>query len=125
MGVDYKDGSTTYQQRTYNTVGWNKCIVQSDSTREVKRIYGYMTSESSPYQIAYIDSVELLRTHLDRTQYNTLLRNQKWIIDKKIDTRSKEAIKNELKNEVKIEAEKPKEKKEKVQKLNELVYPSK
>lgn len=125
MGVDYKDGSTAYQQRTYNVNGWNRCVLQSDSTREVKRIYGYLNYEPTSFQIAYLDSVELLRTHLDRNQYNKLMRKQKWIIDKKIDTRSKDAIKKELSEEKELVAEEPKKKKVKEIKLNKEVYPDK
>lgn len=97
MGVDYKDGSTTYQQKNYNTEGWHKCKIQSDSIRDVVRIYGYIVYKPTPYLISYLDSVELLRTHLDRSTYTTSLRQQKFIMDKalvKEEKKDTEALKD-------------------------------
>lgn len=79
MGVDYKDGSTAYRYATVSGEGWKSYKIQSDSTREVTRIYGYMTYNSQQRQAVYVDSVELLRTHLDRSNYSALLNHQKWV----------------------------------------------
>ena len=82
MGLDYEDGSTAFQQTTFNGEGWHRCKLQSDSTRDVKRVYGYLEYESQPQKTVFIDSVEMLRTHLDKRGYTTALRQQKWIIDR-------------------------------------------
>lgn len=79
MGVDYKDGSTSYRYITVTNDGWKSYKLQSDTTREVTRIYGYMTYNSQQRQAVYLDSVELLRTHLDRTTYTGVMRQQKWV----------------------------------------------
>ena len=101
MGVDYKDGSTSYQQRNYSVDGWHKCAIQSDSTRDVNRIYGYLVYTPTPYHVAFLDSVELLRTHLDNKSYSTLLRHQKYIIDKKV--QKEQVVPEEIKDVQKIE----------------------
>ncbi|MBE6311425.1 MAG: DUF4296 domain-containing protein [Bacteroidales bacterium] len=101
MGVDYKDGSTTYQQKNYNTEGWHKCKIQSDSVRDVIRIYGYIVYTPTPYMISYLDSVELLRTHLERSTYTTLLRQQKFIMDKAL-VKEEKKITETLKDEQKV-----------------------
>ena len=82
MGLDYEDGSTAFQQTTFNGEGWHRCKLQSDSRRDVKRVYGYLEYESQPQKTVFIDSVEMLRTHLDKRGYTTALRQQKWIIDR-------------------------------------------
>lgn len=79
MGVDYKDGSTAYRYATVSGEGWKSYKIQSDSTREVTRIYGYITYNSQQRQAVYVDSVELLRTHLDRSNYSALISHQKWV----------------------------------------------
>lgn len=79
IGVDYKDGSSAFVYRTATRDGWNHCILQSDSLRDVKRIYGYLSYKSKPKQAMYVDSVELLRTHLDRKTYEPAMKLQKWI----------------------------------------------
>ena len=70
FALDYSDGGTTYVYRTATNSGWNKIILQSDSTRTVRRIYGYMNYQLVPSAIIYVDSVQLVRTHLDRSNYD-------------------------------------------------------
>ena len=76
VGVDYKDGSTSYQQKNYSVDGWHRCKIQSDSVRDVKRIYGYIMYNPTAYYVSYLDSVELIRTHLDRTIITLLCDNK-------------------------------------------------
>ena len=98
MGVDYKDGATAFVYRTITGDGWNRCVLQSDSLREVRRIYAYMTYMSQPKQIICVDSVELLRTHLDRKGYESAMKLQKTIETKKpVDNEKQE--KDSLKTE--------------------------
>lgn len=71
LAVDYDDGSTSYMTRTTNYDGWTRLAVQTDSTRLYRRISGYVAyTATQPFAVAYIDSVSLLRTHLDRKSYN-------------------------------------------------------
>lgn len=105
VGVDYKDGSTSYQQKNYSVDGWHRCKIQSDSVRDVKRIYGYIMYNPTAYYVSYLDSVELIRTHLDRTTYNTSMRQQKFIIDKAVAGEKENKAPEELKAEQKLDVD--------------------
>ncbi len=69
FAIDYNDGATAYIHRFSCSDGWNSMLLQSDSTREVKRIYGYVYYNIAQGDIAYVDSLALLRTHLDTHTY--------------------------------------------------------
>lgn len=71
MAVDYKDGGTALVSHFSQNDGWNSLVMQSDSTREVRRIYGYLYYNILQGDIAYVDSLTLLRTHCDRNNYST------------------------------------------------------
>lgn len=70
VAVDYSDGATSFTTATVLNEGWTNYSVQSDTTRTVKRVYGYIHYDMKPTQVAFIDSVQLLRTRLDRVRYN-------------------------------------------------------
>ena len=63
LAVDYRDGSTSLITNQLNHEGWNHVALQSDSTRLVSRIYGYIYYNMMRNDIAYADSLLLLRTH--------------------------------------------------------------
>lgn len=69
MGIDYKDGSTSYIYKTTNTEGWNNFVLQADSTRVPRRVYGYMSYTPRKGEIVYLDSINLVRTRLNRSSY--------------------------------------------------------
>lgn len=69
IAVDYSDGGTAYLNHSYSSRNWNLLSLQSDSTRSVRRIYGYFYYKLSPGDVAYIDSVQLLRTHMNSANY--------------------------------------------------------
>lgn len=76
--VDYNDGSREFVYQTISKDGWNHIKLQSDSTRDVKRIYGYISTKSSGNHVIFIDSIELLRTHLDTVTYSNILKAKRW-----------------------------------------------
>ncbi len=86
FGIDYTDGSTAFVTRESSFEGWNNYVLQSDSTKNIRRIYGYMQYSPMPREIAYIDSVELLRMHLDRNNYS-IIYSQKWFGKKRLKTK--------------------------------------
>jgi hypothetical protein len=57
------------------------------------------------YYVSYLDSVELIRTHLDRTTYNTSMRQQKCIIDKAVAGEKENIAPEELKAEQKLDGD--------------------
>lgn len=69
IAVDYSDGGTAYINRNRVSPQWNSLILQSDSMRTVRRIYGYIQYKMTPPALAYVDSVQLLRTHIGRNSY--------------------------------------------------------
>lgn len=70
LAVDYRDGGTAYVYHFSCNDGWNNTLLQCDSTRDVRRIYGYLYYNIQQGDIAYVDSLTLLRTHLDRNTYS-------------------------------------------------------
>ncbi len=100
FGVEYKNGTTAYIQRTINNDGWKSYKLQSDSVQDVRRIFGYLSYKSQSKHVVYVDSVELLRTHLDRNSYMSVMKQHKTIgqkdKEKKTD-KSKESNKESLK----------------------------
>ncbi len=69
LAVDYQDGGTAFMSRGNCPDGWNKLMLQSDSTRTVRRIYGYVRYNNQPGGIAIIDSLALLRMHKKDVSY--------------------------------------------------------
>jgi hypothetical protein len=43
--------------------------VQSDTARQVRRIYGYVSYDIKRGHTAYVDSLMLMRTHLNKNNY--------------------------------------------------------
>ena len=83
LAVDYSDGGTAYVSHRLGTPMWNRIAIQSDSTRTVNRIYGYLFFNLLKGEIAYADSVQLLRTHLNSVGYATRISVQH-IVERKV-----------------------------------------
>ena len=69
LNVDYTDGATSQIARGTNSDGWVIIDVQSDTARHVRRIYGYVSYDMKRGQTAYVDSLMLLRSRLNKTNY--------------------------------------------------------
>lgn len=69
LNVDYSDGSTAQMARPTNSDGWVTIDVQSDTTRTVRRVYGYVSYDIKPGHVAYVDSLMLMRTRLNLSNY--------------------------------------------------------
>ena len=72
LSVDYTDGGTTQLARGTNSDGWVSIDVQSDSTRKVRRVYGYVSYDIKPGHVAHVDSLSLMRTHLNPANYGII-----------------------------------------------------
>lgn len=72
LNVDYIDGSTAQMSRGSSSDGWVTINLQSDSSRQVRRIYGYIRYDVTPGHIAYVDSLSLIRTRMDRRYYGSI-----------------------------------------------------
>lgn len=69
INVDYTDGTTAQVSRGSTSDGWVTIHIQSDTTRQVRRVYGYVSYNIQRGGAAYVDSIMLLRTHLDKSNY--------------------------------------------------------
>jgi len=72
LAVDYLDGYTSYINRTAHVNGWSDYSIQGDTSRIIKRIYGFIRYKTRPQGITFIDSTYLLRTHYDKAKYSTI-----------------------------------------------------
>lgn len=72
LNVDYSDGSTSQMARGTNSDGWVVIDVQSDTSRTVRRVYGYVSYNIKPGHTAYVDSLMLMRTHLNKGNYGII-----------------------------------------------------
>lgn len=72
LAADYNDGTTTTITRPLATSDWNVLTLQTDTLRQLRRVYGYIRYDMRPLSVAMIDSVSLVRTHLDRNTYGLL-----------------------------------------------------
>lgn len=73
LAADYGDGSVSFVNRTAIMTGWSNVFLQTDSSRTVRRIYGYIHYSMSPHSVAFVDSIQLLRMHLDAKQYDRIM----------------------------------------------------
>ncbi len=69
LTVDYADGGTAQITRGTNSDGWVYIDLQSDTTRQVRRIYGYVSYDIKRGHVACVDSLMLMRTHLSQSNY--------------------------------------------------------
>ena len=69
LNVDYTDGATTQTTRATSSDGWVTIDIQSDTTRQVRRVYGHVSYNIGQGSVAYVDSLMLVRTHLNRGNY--------------------------------------------------------
>lgn len=77
LGVDYPDGSASYVYRNKAAEGENSIELQADSTKRIRRVYGYITASPATREAIFVDSIMLLRTRLDSIAYSSY-RIQKW-----------------------------------------------
>lgn len=101
LGADYHDGTTSFTCRNSSIEGENKIRLQSDSTKRVRRLYGYITTNPARREMVFIDSIMMLRTRLDSATY-TMFATQKWAGPKRLNP-------NYLKKKAEEEAKKAKD----------------
>ena len=70
LAVDYVDGTTAYMNRPFANDGWNTITLQSDSLRQVRRVYGYIGYNIKRQEVAWVDSVMLVRMPHSPTNYH-------------------------------------------------------
>lgn len=79
LAAEYADGTVSIASRNASLNGWTELALQTDSTRNVRRIFGYIHYNVASHSVvAFLDSISLVRTHLDRKIY-TNINSQKFV----------------------------------------------
>lgn len=79
LAADYIDGSTAFVARKSGTDSWETFNLQCDSSKVVRRIYGYVQYNINRGAMAFVDSVALLRTHMNSANYTSIV-SQKLVV---------------------------------------------
>lgn len=69
IGGDYNDGTSDYVTSTISADGWNEVSFPADTARTMKYVYGVVEIEPRKGEIAYIDSITLVRTRFSPDTY--------------------------------------------------------
>ena len=72
LNLDYTDGGTSQMTRGTNSDGWVSIDIQSDTARHVRRIYGYVSYDIKRGHTAYVDSLSLMRTRMNKSNYGLI-----------------------------------------------------
>lgn len=65
IAADYTDGTTEYISRSLSGEGWKDLRLSLDSTKVAVNIYGAIHYAPAPGEVAYIDSISLVRTRIE------------------------------------------------------------
>lgn len=76
LGVDYQDGTSTMLKRTYRGDRKLKLILQTDTARQVKRVFGTVDVDRN-FLPAFADSIRLAKLPFDSTTYYNVLSSQR------------------------------------------------
>lgn len=68
--VKYDDGMVEYRTNETGAEGWSRLKIVSDSTKNIDRIYGYLSFDPSQGEVVFLDSVGLVRTRLASRNYH-------------------------------------------------------
>ncbi|MDE6164578.1 MAG: cysteine desulfurase, partial [Muribaculaceae bacterium] len=78
IGAEYADGILEWN--TAESAEGNNAIslsLQTDSTKEVKRVFGYAVTAPTDNDIVYIDSISLMRERVSRLNYQRRNKQQR------------------------------------------------
>lgn len=71
LGVDYRDGSTSYITKVADAEGWTKLSLQTDSARIPRRVYGYVDRQMlNAKEVIFLDSISFVRKRLNKDNYS-------------------------------------------------------
>lgn len=66
IGGDYSDGTSDYVTASFNSEGWNELTFPADTARTMKYVYGVVELSPRKGEIAYVDSISLVRMRAER-----------------------------------------------------------
>lgn len=67
--ADYADGTTEYITADLSGDGWREISFVADSTKDARRVYGYMNISGRPGTSIWADSIMLIRNRLQLDRY--------------------------------------------------------
>lgn len=67
--ADYADGSTEFITADIEGDGWREISFVADSTKEARRVYGYLNASARPGATLWADSIMLIRNRLQPDKY--------------------------------------------------------
>lgn len=70
VGVDYADGSSEFQSQSLMPEETASIVLQTDSSRTTKRVYGYMNYKMVMENAVFVDKISLSRSRLRQDIYN-------------------------------------------------------
>lgn len=68
--MDYADGSSEFQSQSLMPEETASIVLQTDSTRTTKRVYGYMNYKMVMENAVFVDKISLSRSRLRQDIYN-------------------------------------------------------
>ena len=74
--AEYADSTMEYVVEKANGSGWHDLTLQTDSTREVSRIYGSLMLSQQDKGPVWLDSVSLVRNHINADKYSLRYRQR-------------------------------------------------
>ena len=77
FGVEYKDGSGEASVSNFSTKHKIEMMLQTDTAKEVSKLYGVFTLKDTPLPTIYIDSISIKTEPLDSASYRSKKRTQK------------------------------------------------
>lgn len=84
LGVEYDNGTSGYVSQSNNDVRKLDISFQTDTSLQVKKIYGYVRVKEDRYLPVWIDSISLQASPLDSTQYYRVHSQRKVGVPKRI-----------------------------------------
>jgi hypothetical protein len=69
LAAQYSDGTTDYMSGLSTSQGWNEFVLQLDSARVAQNVFGYISMMPMRTEVAYLDSITLVRTRFDSDRY--------------------------------------------------------
>lgn len=67
--ADYNDGTTDYISSKFYGGGWQELKLYTDTAKVLRNVYGVLQYMSSKGEVAYLDSITLLRTRFSPDEY--------------------------------------------------------
>ena len=77
--ADYADGTTEFVTSDVSGDGWHEINFVADSTKEARRVYGYLNVEYRPGTTTWADSIMLIRNRVNQDRYRHRYQQHKFV----------------------------------------------